>query len=223
MTYQPAPAGQIVDLHLMYDRLFGTRHGFFVDVGAFDGVQWSNTYPLAQAGWSGLLVEPQPYFAAACRTQVAKPYPQVRVVEAAVSNYIGPAELVLNGSVSTINPDAIAGYADLEGLAFTVPAQSTAERITVPAVTLDFLLTTQDVLPYFEVLSIDAEGSELDILESFTIAKWQPALVLIEVHEMCAKPLWTRSVPVNWFFAEAGYMKVYCDHINNVYLRGDLA
>jgi hypothetical protein len=32
--------------------------GFFVDIGAHDGVESSNTYALEKAGWSGICVEP---------------------------------------------------------------------------------------------------------------------------------------------------------------------
>ena len=32
--------------------------GYFIEVGAYDGVQLSNTYFLEQMGWHGLLIEP---------------------------------------------------------------------------------------------------------------------------------------------------------------------
>ena len=32
--------------------------GYFIEVGAYDGVTLSNTYFLEQMGWCGLLVEP---------------------------------------------------------------------------------------------------------------------------------------------------------------------
>lgn len=34
--------------------------GFFVDVGAHDGVESSNTYALEKAGWRGICIEPNP-------------------------------------------------------------------------------------------------------------------------------------------------------------------
>jgi hypothetical protein len=36
----------------------GRCNGFFVEVGAYDGVHLSNTYFLEQLGWRGLLIEP---------------------------------------------------------------------------------------------------------------------------------------------------------------------
>lgn len=37
---------------------FAARAGRFLDVGAGDGLTWSNTKPLLDAGWSGVMVEP---------------------------------------------------------------------------------------------------------------------------------------------------------------------
>ena len=37
-----------------------TNKGFFVDVGAYDGIESSNTYALEKAGWSGVCIEPNP-------------------------------------------------------------------------------------------------------------------------------------------------------------------
>jgi len=39
---------------------FAGRVGRFLDIGAFDGTTLSNTKPLADAGWSGVCVEPSP-------------------------------------------------------------------------------------------------------------------------------------------------------------------
>ena len=39
---------------------FGGRIGRFLDIGAADGVQFSNTRALAEHGWHGVLVEPSP-------------------------------------------------------------------------------------------------------------------------------------------------------------------
>lgn len=36
----------------------GDQPGYFVDVGAYDGIEHSNTYALEQLGWTGLCIEP---------------------------------------------------------------------------------------------------------------------------------------------------------------------
>ena len=48
--------------------LFGYKtDGFFIEIGAYDGLYLSNSYFFEQLGWRGLLVEPLPEKAAACR------------------------------------------------------------------------------------------------------------------------------------------------------------
>jgi len=46
---------------------FGDIKGFFVEVGANDPRERSQTWHLEQAGWTGLLIEPQPDLAAKLR------------------------------------------------------------------------------------------------------------------------------------------------------------
>ena len=46
--------------HLAILKHFEGRTGRFLDIGAFDGRTFSNTWPLAQLGWSGVCVEPSP-------------------------------------------------------------------------------------------------------------------------------------------------------------------
>lgn len=41
--------------------------GFFVDIGAHDGIESSNTYALEKHGWTGICVEPNPVSFAALR------------------------------------------------------------------------------------------------------------------------------------------------------------
>lgn len=41
---------------------FGDFIGCFLDIGAFDGLEWSNTAALIKRGWSGVLVEPTPQY-----------------------------------------------------------------------------------------------------------------------------------------------------------------
>ena len=42
------------------EEFFGDRTGYFVDVGANDPKDISQTWHLEQKGWRGILIEPQP-------------------------------------------------------------------------------------------------------------------------------------------------------------------
>ena len=47
---------------LSIQRYFGEEkmNGFFVDVGAFDPIKYSNTYLFYKKGWRGINIEPNP-------------------------------------------------------------------------------------------------------------------------------------------------------------------
>ena len=50
------------------ERLLPGPHGYFVDIGADDGVDRNNTYAFELTGWTGLCIEPSPV---RCRARLA--------------------------------------------------------------------------------------------------------------------------------------------------------
>lgn len=54
IIYPPAHSSDFIN-HLLSD--LDITRGHFVDIGAFDGISHSNTFPLIQQGWSGLSFE----------------------------------------------------------------------------------------------------------------------------------------------------------------------
>jgi len=50
------------ELQDMYACLYfkGLKDGYFIDIGAYDGITISNTYALEKIGWKGICVEPVP-------------------------------------------------------------------------------------------------------------------------------------------------------------------
>lgn len=147
---------------------FGRRpDGFFVEVGANDPHLLSQTWPLEQLGWTGLLVEPLQ----ACADKLAAARPRSRVVRAACA---GPDQ---RGSAVF----HVADRSTKSGLARHVDDQSVRYigQETVPVVTLDDLLTERPPAR-LDFVSIDVEGTELDVLRGFDLARWRPELVLLE-------------------------------------------
>ncbi len=69
-TIMPSQNGEDVLIHKFFD---GRRTGIYVEVGAYDGVGFSNTYFLDALGWEGILVEPAPDQAEACRKSRPQP------------------------------------------------------------------------------------------------------------------------------------------------------
>lgn len=78
MTYY-SQAGQDEWVH----SIVGDR-GFFVDIGAYDGVQTSNTYALQKLGWSGICIEAE--INAFRKCQQAR---GIACINAAITDYTG--------------------------------------------------------------------------------------------------------------------------------------
>ena len=75
-----------------------TPNGFYVDVGAYDPFNVSNTLLLYRQGWHGINIEPDP--AALARLQRFRP--RDTNLGLAISDVSGEAAFLLDGSFSTI-------------------------------------------------------------------------------------------------------------------------
>ena len=154
---------------------FKRRNGFFIEIGAYDGVTFSNTYWLEHVGWTGILVEPNPELYKKC----LKARPFSKVIHAAIT---GDESL---NSVTLVLPDNIGGR---DALAYTVKSDYQVNRVNdtgvklrhiqVPAMTTKRLL--QDVTANIDVLSIDVEGAEMEVLSTFDFSRFRPEVIIIE-------------------------------------------
>jgi FkbM family methyltransferase len=147
---------------------FAGKKGYFVEVGANQPRALSQTWHLEQAGWGGLLVEPQPDLVAQLRAQRS-----AMVFAAACSSPANAGHtlpLHVAGPLSSLNRERMAPGA--------VPQQV----IEVPVRTLDSILEEATAPVAFDFLSIDVEGHELEVLHGFDIGRWRPRLILLEDH-----------------------------------------
>jgi FkbM family methyltransferase len=214
MYYPTADSCQIKGLDAIYSKWFHQKSdGLFVDVGAYDGYSFSNTWGLAQAGWRGILYEPVPVIYQAC-ANLYKDNPKVICVNKAVGLYDTKAFIWLHGAVSSMDTFTVS-----QGRPDTIYDQD--EYIEVPMVALDYDLLSHG-LPEpinIDVMSIDVEGYELEVLGGFTLSVWEPKMVIIEAHELNIWPTLARHAPaINDVFQKAGYTKVYCDDINSIFV-----
>jgi FkbM family methyltransferase len=136
---------------------FGTRPGRFLDVGAFDGVTFSNTHRLLELGWIGVMVEPSPVNFYALVGNTAKYAERVTLIPAAVSRIPGLHKFWMDdtptrGWSSTMNS---------EMLAIGSVMKPNPASIMVPTLKLSHLSSFG---PY-DFISIDAEGEDLGIME----------------------------------------------------------
>jgi FkbM family methyltransferase len=161
----------------------GVTRGFFVEVGANEPVERSQTWHLEQIGWTGVLIEPQPDLAVAL---VKERKAMVFAVACSSPENAGRTmPLHVAGPLSSLQRDTMAPGA--------VPEAVIEVRIR----TLDSMLAEADAPSPIDLLSIDVEGHELEVLRGFDIARWRPRLIMIEDH--------VSGLTKHWYLVSSGY------------------
>lgn len=144
------------------------RNGFYIELGALDGVKYSNTkFFEDQLGWTGILIEPNSF-----------PFELLR--QNRPNNYL------FNHLVSCIeeevqfkyfiHPDA---YAAVSGIENTLPKEHFTNFfkefecnhlpngcVLMKPVSLTSIVKSTDI-PHFDLLSLDVEGHEYEVLLSW--------------------------------------------------------
>jgi FkbM family methyltransferase len=202
----------------IYYNLFGDKtDGTFVEVGAFNGVNWSATNCLARIGWSGLLFEPQTKYFNEC-SRLYKSKPNVVVERCAILDYCGETKLYLGGSLSTTSEERVKVYQDVW---WAKSSRLDLEKFEeVPVYTLAHMLDKHTIKPDFEILVIDVEGAEVQVLNGINWDRWRPQLMMIETHEELEdERLSATAKGVEEIVFEFGYKKVFSNYINTVYIK----
>ncbi len=178
------------------------RTGFYIDIGAFDGIYLSNTYSFEKQGWEGICVEPHPdYF-----SLLKKNRPNSKCLNyACVGNrnqinidfqteQLGFLSSLLNTDeyVNDIKSRYKKKGLEFEGL----------KTIKIPAASLDELLENHlKSKPDIDFITIDVEGTEIEVLKGFNLGKYSPRVIIIEGNNDAA-----RKKIINYLANESEYL-----------------
>lgn len=143
----------------------GKRDGYFVEIGVGDGTRHSNTLMLERNfGWSGILVEP------------------ARTFHETIS---GTRQAVLDRRAVAARTGELRSFAqNVEEAEFSrfgdTGATADASTFEVETVRLDDLLRQHGAPDEIDYISIDTEGSELDVLEGLSLGERRVNFLSIE-------------------------------------------
>ncbi len=144
------------------DKLNNKKNGFFVDIGAHDGVSLSNTLLLEeQFGWNGLCVE--------CNDGVL---PKLRSSR--------KAKICDRPIYASDNKDLFLIDPQENGDGTLAYVTQNAGKKLNPSISISTLLKEYDAPEEIDYISLDIEGGELNVLQSFDFKKYNVKCWTIE-------------------------------------------
>jgi len=181
------------------------RTGFFLDIGAHDGVTASNTKFFEDQGWDGICVEPISAQFAECQRHRRRVVCAACVAGADTEVEMRTEE---SGLLSGVAPDETYAARIYEKLGKRAPEFRT---LKVPALRAAALLQADD--PPIDFASIDVEGTEIDVLKGLDLTKNRPRVLLIEANTAAERE------KLDAFLALHGYFLGRSIHFDHFYVR----
>lgn len=188
-TLQQSSSQRLQDLWALYQSQF-KRKGYFVEFGALNGHDVSNSWLLEKLGWDGIVSEPHPGY-----SDLIKKNRNCNVSTDCVFSETGK-EIVfkaVNGrpALSTISMDTPDDSAEQNG------RRDSFIEHKLKTISLEDLLSKYNAPNDIDFLSIDTEGSEYEILQNFNFQKYKFRTVCVEhnftVHRELLYELFTKN------------------------------
>jgi len=189
-------------------RIFGgQKTGFYVDIGAHHPKRFSNTYFFYKNGWSGINIDATP--------EIMEEFKKVR-----------SRDINLNIGISKSS-------GDMDFYIFNEPALNTfneelskervknttyklEKKIKVKTDTLENIFNKYLKSNIIDFMSIDAEGLDLQVLQSNNWEKFRPKYMLVESLKSDVSQI--LDCPINKYLTEKGY-KFFAKTFNTYFYR----
>jgi len=184
---------------IVIDALLGNKKsGFYVDVGAHDPVRFSNTKRFYNRGWRGINIDPNPL--------LMKNFEHSRKRDINLTLGVGKKNEQLifyeffPSTISTLSVKAVKTY-QKEGFLLIGKKQVFVRK-------LEFILNKYCQGKRIDLLTIDAEGTDLEVLESNNWRKYKPRVICIETN---------KNDKVSGFLKKHGYKLKIDNGLNSIF------
>ncbi len=159
---------------LILSRLFNNKkQGFFIDIGAYHPIKYSNTYRFYLNGWHGINIDAAP--------GSMKLFNELRPKDINIESAISNENQLLKYYIFNV-PALNTLSEEVADIKKNLPGYFIKEVITLEAKTINEVLEKnypegQDI----DLLTIDIEGYDLRVLRSLDFSKYKPGIILIEI------------------------------------------
>lgn len=167
------------------EKYLDLNDGYFIEAGANDGFNQSNTYYFEKfRNWKGLLIEAIPDLYKQCKTCRGK---SIVLNYALVSNRYEKSTVLMQYAnlMSFIKQKGYVQEQMMNNLDNALKIQDIAESfvIEVPARTLTSILDEVNPPKIIDLLSLDVEGYECEVLNGLNFEKYKPRYICVEVRD----------------------------------------
>jgi len=157
------------------------KSGFFLDIGANDGVHTSNTATLEYVyNWKGICIEANPYLI----ESLTKNRPNSTIIHAATWNENTEVKLELtNSNHNNVEGHLLSRISDIErnGKYFKEHFSQDRKIVNVQARTVTSIFESLNLIPCeIDYASIDTEGAELETLQGIDFSKINIKFMTVE-------------------------------------------
>ena len=148
------------------------NNGFYIDVGCYHPLHRNNTFLLHKNGWSGINID-------------------IHQFSIDLFNYLRPNDVNLNCAVSNSNgvtkmfyQKKLSQLSTIDEKQAKIAFQGNIKTSEIKCFTLNAIL---EKLKFndkkIDLLDIDVEGADLKVLKGFSLEKFKPELICVEIHE----------------------------------------
>lgn len=181
---------------------------YFIEFGATDGVNWSNTFLLEKYfNWNGILCEPARVYHERikqnrkCNIDTRCVYSESRLkIEFCETQDSNDSHKISSPELSTIKE-----YINSKDWALKVGKQNSI-NYKVETISLNDLLLFYNAPKNIGYLSIDTEGSELDILSNFDFNSYKISIISVEHNSNISN-----RNKINSLLTKNGYTRIFDD------------
>ena len=199
------------DEDLIIDTLLHRKpNGFYIDIGAYDPVRFSNTMRFYRRGWKGINIEPD-----------VEQFQKIKSVRTRDVNLnIGISQKSKMLMYWEIYPKTLSTFSSIQAKAYEKDGFRILRKIRVPVSRLSEVIKKYAHPRIIDFLSVDVEGSELDVLKSNNWNKYRPNILCIELSfgEEDMQADIHRKKSLIRFIESNGYMYVTKTATNYIYV-----
>lgn len=202
-SYSQTGEDLILDYFLGYQ-----QSGFYIDIGACDHLDLSNTYKFYRRGWKGIQIEPNP--------TKARQFQKYRPETLTLNIGIGSEEK--NAPFFIFETDSLSTFSEEEAQSSTSFGHHIIETTQIPMLPLKAVFATHTTGKQIDFMSIDTEGFDMEVLHTNDWDLYRPRFIILETAEYNRTKFGKKeNDQYDPVMKELGYEKVADTYINTIY------